>query len=244
MIRFLLGLLLGVSIVSANPAFEQGLAAYNRGDWSEAISLWESLALQGETSPALELNLGNAYFRSERIEKALLHYERALKLSPNDEDAQKNLILANRAIVDQIAAVPKPGILRGLESFRDMAAPGTLETLLLLANGLLAALVGFMYFSSGRLRDALRRGAILVTVFGVLTLLWYGWRSAALAREFAIVMPEKSDVLSSPNDGATQLFSLHSGTKVAAGETLAGWTEITLSDGRKGWIPADAIERI
>lgn len=83
-----------------------------------------------------------------------------------------------------------------------------------------------------------------MTVLGVVILLWYGWRSVALARDFAIVMTEKSDVLSSPNDGATQLFSLHSGTKVRQEKRWQGGRRSRCLMDEKGWIPTDAIERI
>lgn len=85
-----------------------------------------------------------------------MHYERALKLSPNDEDARKELDSGQPCNCRSNRGCAEAQILRGLESFRDMAAPGTLQNLLLLANALLALIVGFMYFSGGTVRDVLR----------------------------------------------------------------------------------------
>ncbi|MBK8130536.1 MAG: tetratricopeptide repeat protein [bacterium] len=244
MIRVVAAVLLTMLSCFANPDFERGLQAYNQSDWDGAIEAWETIVAQGESSAELEFNLGNAYFRQERVDRAILHYERALKLAPGDSDARRNLLMANRAIVDQITEVPRLEILQSLENARDAMSPKSLNTMLLLFNGLLALCVGAMLYASGSVRDTLRRSSVLIAGLAVVSFLWYGWRSASAARQEAIVMTEKSDVHSSPTDDSTQLFSLHAGTKVGLGETLSGWTEITLADGRKGWIPADEIERI
>lgn len=228
----------------ANPAFDAGLQAYNQEKWSEAISQWESITQSGQTSAELEYNLGNAYFRHGNIERSILHYERALKLNPNDEDSRKNLALANRGIVDQIAHAPTLGIWKYADNLRDSLSVSTSKGLLLLFNALLALSVGAMFYASGMLRDVSRRATILFGSLAVLMLIFYGWRSSALADTSAIVMAEKTDIYSSPTDNSTQLFSLHSGTKVRVGETLTDWTEIQLSDGRKGWIPRADIEHI
>ncbi len=230
--------------VLANASFDAGLQAYNQEKWSDAIAQWESITSSGQTSAELEYNLGNAYFRQGTIERSVLHYERALKLNPNDDDARKNLALANRGIVDQIAHAPKLGIWKYADSLRDSFSVSTSKALLFLFNTLLAISVGAMFYTNGTLRDAAKRVTILFGCLSGMMLLLYGWRSSALAETSAVVMAEKTDIYSSPTDNSTQLFSLHSGTKVRVGETLSDWTEIQLSDGRKGWIQRVDIENI
>lgn len=244
MIRAFLQVLLFSLPVFANVTFDVGLQAYNQEKWSDAISQWESIASTGQTSAELEYNLGNAYFRQGSIERSILHYERALKLNPNDDDARKNLALANRGIVDQIAHAPKLGIWKYTDSLRDSFSVSTSKTLLFLFNTLLALSVGAMFYMNGNLRDTARRATILFGCLAGLMLLHYAWRCSALSEASAVVMVEKTDIYSSPTDNSTQLFSLHSGTKVHIGETLSEWTEIQLSDGRKGWIPRADIENI
>lgn len=228
----------------ADPAFDSGLISYNKGDWEQAIEQWSSITQGGQTSAEIEFNLGNAYFRMENIERSILHYERALKLKPNDNDIRKNLALANRGIVDQIASVPKLGILRGIESLRDALPIESTKSFLFLFNALLAIAIGVAFYSSGSLSETSRRAAIVFGSLTCLMLFWFVWRSAALTQTSAIVIAEKCDIFSSPTDNSTQLFSLHAGTKVLTGETLANWIEIQLADGRKGWIPSEDVENI
>ncbi len=242
-VALVLTLILNLAAI-ANPTFDAGIQSYNQGNWQAAIEQWESITSSGKTSADLEYNLGNAYFRLGNTEKSILHFERSLKMNPNDDDARKNLALANRGIVDQIVQVPTLGVLRYFNSVRDYFSASSARFMLLLANALLAIAVGAVMYSSGAMRDAARRAAYIAGVLTVTSLLIYGWRSVSLSQVSAIVMAEKSDIYSSPSDNSTQLFSLHSGTKVRVGETLSEWTEIQLADGRKGWVPRADIENI
>ena len=51
-------------------------------------------------------------------------------------------------------------------------------------------------------------------------------------------------VKSSPDRSATDLFVLHEGTLVRITDRLDGWCEVTIADGKKGWIDGRTIETI
>lgn len=55
-------------------------------------------------------------------------------------------------------------------------------------------------------------------------------------------MPSPSK--SSPNQNSTDLFILHEGTKVEISDRLNGWCEITIADGKKGWMECSTFETI
>src|SRR5512141_279622 len=74
--------------------FEQGNEAYQQGKMSEAVEIYESILRNGYLSGPLYYNLGNAYYRAGNIPRAILNYERALRLMPGDEDLHHNLQLA------------------------------------------------------------------------------------------------------------------------------------------------------
>ena len=66
-----------------------------------------------------------------------------------------------------------------------------------------------------------------------------------LNRTGAIVMSPSITVKSTPNESGTDLFVLHEGTKVYIEDnSMKGWKEIRLEDGKKGWLPVSAIEVI
>ena len=76
-------------------------SAYARGQYQQAIKDYEALLAQG-VSADLYYNLGNAYYRSENITRAVLNYERALLLSPGDRDIRHNLQMARSKTIDKI----------------------------------------------------------------------------------------------------------------------------------------------
>ena len=89
---------------------------------------------------------------------------------------------------------------------------------------------------------------------GIVTLLiaLLGWdfahwqKQEAETRDEAVVMRAVSPVKSSPSSdsAAKDLFILHEGTKVRLLDTVAGWHNIELSDGRQGWLRSSDVEVI
>ena len=131
-----------------------------------------------------------------------------------------------------------------LENFRGgMRAIRALSVLaLVLALGLF-----LLYLLAPRL--ALRKagfyGTILAGVLFVLTTSFAaGERREMLDDTQAVVMAASTAVKSSPDKAATDLFVLHEGTLVTISSRLEGWCEITIADGKKGWLEAKTIETI
>ena len=60
----------------------------------------------------------------------------------------------------------------------------------------------------------------------------------------AIIFAPTVTVKSSPDNSGTDLFILHTGTKVKVGDNVGSWVEITMQDGNSGWMPSDALRVI
>ena len=80
--------------------------AYKAADYATAIEHYESVLADGLASADLYYNLGNAYYRTGQMGRAILNYERALRLDPGMSDARENLALAENHTVDRIAVLP------------------------------------------------------------------------------------------------------------------------------------------
>ena len=63
---------------------------YAKGNYQQAIKDYQEILKTGVSSE-IYYNLGNAYYRTDNITQALLAYERALQLSPGDNDIRFNL---------------------------------------------------------------------------------------------------------------------------------------------------------
>jgi len=92
-------LALGASLVHAelNPGkFAAANDAFTQGRYSEATRGYESIIAQQGWSAPLLFNLANAQQREGRLGQAILNYERAALLAPNDPDIAINLQLARQ----------------------------------------------------------------------------------------------------------------------------------------------------
>ena len=89
--------------------YNLGTALYRKGRFSEAIlAFQESLSRHGGQTedlpelPYLYYNLGNAQFKTGDIKRAIESYKHALRLNPEDTDAQYNLALAQQFLKQQL----------------------------------------------------------------------------------------------------------------------------------------------
>ena len=90
----------------------EGNAAYEEGNYDQAMSLYRQIEESGMESAALYYNMGNTYYKMKSYPMAILYYEKALKLDPGNEDIRTNLEIANLAIVDKINVLPQSFIAR------------------------------------------------------------------------------------------------------------------------------------
>jgi tetratricopeptide (TPR) repeat protein len=96
-----------VATGNVNIAYDSANAAYVRKKYDQAIAYYESILSANQQSPTVYFNLGNAYYQTGDYTHAILNYERAKKLAPNDEDITVNLKFANQKTEDKIEAAPE-----------------------------------------------------------------------------------------------------------------------------------------
>lgn len=220
--------------------------AYINGDYHGAVEAYELLADRGLSSAKLYYNLANAYFKEDRLGKAVLYYRRALRLAPGNDDVRYNLSVAEARTKDNIERIPEfflTGWMRGVR--RTMSC--TAWSVLSLAALALALALFLVFLLAQRL--ALRKAGFYGTlaaalVFAASTWFAAGERREMLDRSQAVVMPASVAVKSSPDKSATDLFVLHEGTVVEVTGRLDTWCEITIADGKKGWLECGKIETI
>ena len=92
----------GFLMAAPEPLLRQAENAYDQKNYQEAIFAYEKLVQEGYRSFQLYFNLGNAYYRANKLGKAIYNYERARKLAPTDEDISINLSIAQAKTIDKI----------------------------------------------------------------------------------------------------------------------------------------------
>lgn len=231
-------------IVNATKA--EGDSAYIKNDFASAIQIYESLLQQGE-APEIYYNLGNCYYKTDDIARAILNYERALLLSPGNADIRANLEIARSKTIDKVTPVPEIFFITWIKSLVNSqssdawARTGIVSFLLLLVS-----LAIFFFTQHIKWKKIGFSAAILFLIVTVLSNLFASQQKSYLTnRNDAIILSPSVTVRSTPSESGTSLFVLHEGRKVEIKDnSMREWKEICLEDGKVGWVPSSSIEVI
>lgn len=224
----------------------KGNQLYSAGNYEEAINKWEELSESGYEAAPVYYNLGNAYFKSNKIAPAILNFERAKLLAPHDKDINYNLELARTYVVDKIDELPEVFYLIWYKNIVQLFSSNTWAILALIALVVFLVLFSIYLYAKGY--------SVKKTMFWLSALflfIWFGafafscsGRKLVTDHNKAIVFSPSVTVKSSPDESGTGLFVIHEGTKVTVVDELNEWTEIILSSGTKGWLLSSSIEKI
>lgn len=225
---------------SAKVWFDEGNAAYNEGNYEQALGKYSQVVDSGLESASLYFNMGNAYYKSKDYPHAILYYEKALKLNPGDEDIRVNLEIANRAVVDKITPIPQSFVARWWNSLKSsLPADGWAWLSVVFFAVLLTCL--FVFLMSRRM--GWRKMGFFVGLLALVCLAFsvvfaYESQVALNRHNEAIVMTPTVTVKSSPSEQSVDLFVLHEGAKVRIMDSARDWNKIKIADGSVGWLPA------
>lgn len=231
---------------TAERLWDRANTAYINGDFHLAAETYEQIVDRGLGSVKLYYNLANACFKEDRLGKAILYYERALRLAPGNDDIRYNLSVAEARTKDNIEDIPEFFLTTWLRGVRH-AMGCTAWSLLSLA--MLAAMLALFLLYLLAQRLTLRKAGFYGTVIAALLFMLTTWFAVGERREMlddtrAVVMTASTSVKSSPDKSATDLFVLHEGTVVTVTGRLDNWCEIAIADGKKGWLECKKIETI
>ena len=241
-------LLLNIFTTSALSAqsLQDAAEAYSKENYSEAVHIYESLSDSLGVSPELYYNLGNSYYKLKQYPKAILNYERALLLSPGEEDIKVNLELARANIVDKIDVVDRSFISIWLEGMRNITSSNT-WAIWAITTFILFLLGVFIYIFGKNVtlkKIGFFGGLLLLLVSIYANVASYKQKQKILERNTAIVISPSVTIKSSPSDSGTDLFILHEGTKVEITDKMGEWKEVKIEDGNRGWIKNEDMEII
>ena len=231
----------------ADSLWTVGTQAYSEGRFEDARNAWMQLSGAGLASPELYTNIGDAFFRGEDYAHAILYYERALKLDPSFGDARHNLEFARTMVQDRIDSVPEFFLVTWMRQLGWKLPSDAWAVLsLVLFAGFVAMLLLFLL---GRGAGARKAGfftgiALLLLSAGAAGFATWQKRDY-LHADGAVVISAVVPVKSAPGAGdAKDLFVLHEGATLRLLDSVGGWVNIELSDGRQGWMRQENVEKI
>ena len=231
---------------SPEQVFEQANQLYQQGKFADAAAAYETIVRNGYGNGELYYNLGNAYYRSGNVPRAILNYERALKLVPNDDDLRHNLQLANLLLTDKIEATPRLFVWDYWESVK---AAFSIKTITWIAYAMYVAMIASLCMVvvarsyRGRKLSFLS-SAVWAFLFVLFLIVFFGKVSDIRRQDAAIVVAEITTIKNSPDAKSSDAFVLHGGVKVQITDNVSDWIKIRLADNKVGWMERSAAESI
>jgi tetratricopeptide (TPR) repeat protein len=226
--------------------FSLGNAYYEEGKYEAAAETYLKVLQEGYASGELLYNIGNSYFRSNKIGKARLYYEKALLYSPRDKAIKANLAYTETLLTDRFEELPVFFLKEWGQGLRMALAPRTWSVS---ALGIFFVsfilLVVFLFSKSMRIKKASFFSGVILFFISIIFLLFSFSASNHLKNSgTAIITASSVIVKSAPQNNGKDLFIIHEGTKVWLGDKSGNFQEIKVSDGRIGWLLLDEMEKI
>jgi len=225
---------------------EKGNTYYRDGEYEQAIEEYIKLVDEGYLGTSLFYNLGNSYYRIGNIGLAILYYERALKLSPSDEDIKHNLNFAHLSTVDRIQPLPTFFLFEWWEgilgSFTENGWAYIIFVFYFLA--IFLAAIYFFVRSINQQKLILFSGLAALLVLAISTSLLIVKINREATVKSGVIVEQFVTVKSSPDPKSTDAFVIHEGLKVNLEDKLDEWVKVRLADGKVGWIENNYVEQI
>ena len=219
---------------------------YQKGNYQQVIRDYEEILKNGE-SAEIYFNLGNAYYRTDNITKAVLNYERARLLSPGDDDINFNLHFARSKTIDKITPQSEMFFVTWYKSLVNFTSVDNWAKTGILCI-VMALLLVLLYLFGPQLM--LRKigffgGLAFFVIFLLSNLFAFQQKQALDNRTGAIIISPSVNIKKTPAKNSADQFVLHEGTRVdIIDKGMTDWRCIRVGDGREGWIETKAIEEI
>ncbi len=229
---------------SPKELFEKGNAAYNLGEYQNAIAYYHQILESGFHSPDVYYNLGNSYYRMGEVGESVFYLEKARQLDLKNEAILTNLNFAKNMSLDAIEPLPQTFFYTFGQNVFYSFSLATWGLILKAFAWLLALLFGLYFWSS---RVMLKR--ILFSAFWVVMVLFvsvfsltYSENKRTELEKPAIIFEGQVNIREEPNNRSEVLFILHEGTKVLVLDKLDVWNKIRIDNGSEGWIDSSTLK--
>ncbi len=221
---------------------DEGNRLFREGDFEGARVSYEGALGLGLESGIAYYNLGNAYFRLDRLGKAMLSYRRAARFLRDDPELRHNIDLVRSRARDQLSILPKPVWVKWWDGLVNLIGLRTMFWIGAAAWLFGLGIVGrrILTGSSG---NASRRSALVLVLVGLAA--GCGAFATSVARSddvTAVVVSDRAHVLEQPSNSSRTVIVVHEALVVDVVEQRGEWLHIRLPNGVTGYIEQESAE--
>lgn len=228
----ILSLWISFSIVQATEQDSLFLSAqkqYKSGAYEKAYLIFDGLIKEGYQTANLYYNFANTCFEVGEIAQSIAYYEKALKLHPNDEDIQSNLIYVKSSL----------GIDEGLS--KSLWPQWVVQSIYVIFFVFFwsTLLLSGIYFINKKNERVRKYKWVLFVLTGMTALLAIQSVQTYLTQKkvFAIVQDD-IHLYRYPSSFALEVYEIFTGQKIEVLQSEGGWSKIKADGEKTGWIPA------
>jgi tetratricopeptide (TPR) repeat protein len=232
-IIFILSTLFCLQTFAEESLFMQANEEYKNGNYLVSISLYDSIISNELQSSELFYNLGNCYYKTQDWANAIWHYEKSLKLNTNNKYASHNLELTKLRTIDRIEAIPQLFYKTWWNNVVRLFTTKTWKILAILCVWIVLIIQLLNRFINYKKKCSPAFFNTLAIIF--ICIAYFSYQENYSKTE-VIIFSSSVVVNSAPIGNSTNLFSLHSGTKVELVDQIGDWINIKLTNGSSGWI--------
>ena len=218
--------------MSAN--FDSANKLYGQGKFSDAATAYEKMIQSGTVSPVVYFNLGNAYFKSGQLGRAIAALRKAEDLTPRDPDVRANLQFIRARVQGPTIS---PTTWQRWFAALTVNEWATLTATVLWVWLALAVLIQFRPALKQSLRSLIWCGGIATLVCG--GCLGVAWSSDST--KTAIVIVPDAVAHNGPLDEAPAAATVHDGAELTVLDTKNDWLQVRVDGQRVGWLKREQV---
>jgi tetratricopeptide (TPR) repeat protein len=247
--RILFLLLIITNLVNAqnvDSLFVHASNLYKAGKFEDAIKEYEIIESKKLVSLELYYNLGNSYYKLNKVGPAIYYYEKALNIDSSNEDVRNNLVFAKRLALDNIEELPKTVLQKFNKNYLQKLSYDQWAIVVITFSVLGSLFFLLFYFAE---IPSKKRFYFVISIVSFILLLGslfitYSQYNTSKTNNPAIVFAEETEIRNAPTLNSEIVFKLHEGTKVIVLDAVDDWKKVKIKDGKLGWIIAEDIKML
>ncbi|MFP4618279.1 MAG: hypothetical protein ACLFMZ_05490 [Spirochaetaceae bacterium] len=213
-----------------NAYFEDGMSAYNAGEWEYSYTAFRTFLEENENCADAAYNLALSAYRLERLGEAVYFTRSAIHENPSEREYRELL-----SFIEENHDLPQIG------RFPWAVHPDTLLVFLGLAVNF-AGFIGVIYLFTRK--NALFILAMLLAVSSIAMSVAFGYSIYTRTMEDAVVITGEAEVKNIPKNNSNTSFVLEEGESVEITGEASPYLFVRTVLGRRGWVRREQLGKV
>lgn len=233
----------GFADVPYNGWWQKANAFYQYKQFDSAAAYYEKIAALHPENAVVYYNLGNSYYKLNKIGFAVLNYERALKLNPSYKEAKDNLELTQSRIPNRIQQTPEIFFVAWWQAITNASLAGMWAVISLILFLLIILILVLKRWNKLPISAPAQFTVLLAFLCVCCLYISYVAAYKKTTHEHAVILEQDAPFKETRQSSKTQSL-VPEGTVIKIETQQDGWAAVKLPDGRFGWMSMALMEKI